>query len=135
MKYFLAAMLILISAAVNAQQAQRTVYFEWETPTAREDGYALPKSEIQGYRITIKSSDGTPVLVKNIMNPDAIATEVDATNWPAQYGWGAYPATIATVDTEDLWSKESDSVDVTLNGSPNPPDVMRVEVKYIYLSP
>lgn len=95
--------------------------FTWTPPTEREDGTALPQSEIASYNI-VCNRQGLPGYVLNIsvLNDPGVGTsshfEAGAFDGPGTYECRAY-----TVDTGGLRSVASNVATKKVTGNPNAP--------------
>jgi len=74
----------------------------WDHPIAREDGSALPASEIDSYYIAYMNNDGSMSIV-------AVPGSVNSVTIP-DFPPGTYEFTINTVDTDGIVSAKSDPV-------------------------
>jgi hypothetical protein len=105
--------LLLLSSAAWADTAALT----WAQPTAREDGSALPLTEIQGYRL-VWTLRGVAQPAKMIPVGTAYTLDTGTVS-------GKVCVTLYTVDTDGL---ESDpSVTVCRNARPNRPVLLTVK--------
>jgi hypothetical protein len=74
----------------------------WVVPTQRVNGDALMLNEIKGYQFCYTVDDGSEACeIFDVSDP--AQNEFTITNWPA----GVYRITLATVDTNNIYSDKS----------------------------
>jgi hypothetical protein len=79
-----------------------TVKLSWVVPTQRVNGDALMLNEIKGYQFCYTVDDGSEACeIFDVSDP--AQSEFTIPNWPA----GVYRITLATVDTNNIYSLKS----------------------------
>lgn len=122
MKMNLLLPIFLLAPVVAAAQLPNIptgVTLSWEVPTSRENGEALPLSEIAGYQINGCNAAG-PVVIDVLDGATtsykmALATPFDC------------PFSIVSVDTSGLRSQPSESLRVSFN-PPNAPKLNAIQI-------
>lgn len=94
----LCAVMLLAGVATAQEPAGRSVVLDWNIPTERENGEALPVEEIGGYEIRYSVDGGEP---ESLVVPDGTATGYQLDGLSG----GSYQFTISAYDTDGLYSE------------------------------
>lgn len=87
-----------------------TVKLSWVVPTQRANGDALLLNEIKGYEFCYTADGGSEVCEAfDVIDP--AQSEYTIPNLPA----GAYSITLATIDTNNIYSVKSTVLEHTIN--------------------
>lgn len=108
--------LLLGAVAVPDAHAQSLGHLEWDRPTERENGDALPVEEIGGYEIRYQYEGEQYVVIV----PDGEAVGYDLSGLdPSPGGAGSVSFEIAVYDTEGLYS-DFVPIDAVVPANPGP---------------
>jgi hypothetical protein len=89
-------------AVAPSSTGSSTVKLSWVVPTQRVNGDALMLNEIKGYQFCYTVDDGSEACeIFDVSDP--AQSEFTIPNWPA----GVYRITLATVDTNNIYSDKS----------------------------
>lgn len=111
----LVSVLLAISGAATAQQqlpCRDEIQLNWNAPTTRTDGSALPLTDIQGYELVVTTATESNSVTINA----ATTTEFTHENPVPDCGAGDIDYQIATVDTDGRVSELTDPTIVTVAG-------------------
>jgi hypothetical protein len=82
--------------------ASSSLKLSWVVPTERVNGDALMLNEIKGYQFCYTVDDSSEACeIFDVINP--AQSEFTIPNWPA----GVYRITLATIDTNNIYSDKS----------------------------
>jgi len=85
-----------------------SIALSWDTPTAREDGSALPLNEIDSYKVYI-SYEGDSF--EDTLSVPASLNNIELADMPP----GNYQLAIATTDSTGITGNKSETVTVIIN--------------------
>jgi hypothetical protein len=97
-------------AVAPSGTSSSTVKLSWVVPTQRVNGVALMLNEIKGYQLCYTVDDGIEACeIFEVSDP--AQSEFTLPNWPA----GVYRITLATIDTNNIYSDKSEVLEHRVN--------------------